>query len=377
MPRFIHIICVLAILNSIPVLSQDSLEISLLTCSPGPEIYSTFGHSAIRVKDTLRGLDRVYDYGTFDFNTPNFTLKFIKGDLKYRLSTGTFNQFIEVYTIEGKGVIEEKLNLTTYDKERFYKLLKENQKPENRYYHYDFFFDNCSTRIRDLIEGLESVTYQKEEVETNKTFNDGLNEHFSNKEWLGLGINLVLGQSADKIMTYRNQMFLPKYLSKNLSSYSNRENGRSILQSPKALLPNRLVFENSSSFKLSPLLCFSLVLLVVVFAFFRKPYWLHIITPILYFSLGFAGLLLLFLWFGTSHHTTRFNWNVIWASPIYIVLIFLKKSKIKNYVLITLSIITVLLLFGLPIIPQCISPVFILLLLSVLIINYNSVFNKT
>lgn len=377
MPRFIHIICVLAILNSIPVLSQDSLEISLLTCSPGPEIYSTFGHSAIRVKDTLRGLDRVYDYGTFDFNTPNFTLKFIKGNLKYRLSTGTFNQFIEVYTIEGKGVIEEKLNLTTYDKERFYKLLKENQKPENRYYHYDFFFDNCSTRIRDLIEGLESVSYQKEEVETNKSFNDGLNEHFSNKEWLGLGINLVLGQSADKIMTYRNQMFLPKYLSKNLSSYSNRENGKSILQSPKALLPNRLVFENSSSFKLSPLLCFSLVLLVVVFAFFRKPHWLHIITPILYFSLGFAGLLLLFLWFGTSHHTTRFNWNVIWASPVYIVLIFLKKSKIKNYVLITLSIITVLLLFGLPIIPQCISPVFILLLLSVLIINYNSVFNKT
>lgn len=361
------VIVLIASLNGL--LAQNNLELSLLTCSPGEEIYSTFGHSAIRIQDKDRGVDYVFDYGTFDFNTPNFTLKFIKGDLEYRLSIREFNEFMLTYEEEGKGVIEERFNLTPTDKALLYKWLKDNHKPENRYYKYDFFFDNCSTRIRDLVEGLPSVAYDKEEKLIGKTFNDGLNEFFSNKKWLGLGINLVLGQSADKEMSYRAQMFLPKYLSKNLSSYTNTENGKSVLESAKALLPNTLLHKKPS-FSISPILCFSLFLLLTLFIAFRKPEWSAILTPMVYVILGCMGLLLLFLWFGTTHYTTRYNWNVIWANPLYLSLLFMGDKKVGYYTLLVLSLLTLLLLASWLFIPQNIDPVFILVILGVLVLNF-------
>lgn len=348
--------------------SQESLEISLLTCSPGKEIYSTFGHSAIRVKDSVKGIDDVYDYGTFNFNTPNFALKFMRGQLKYSLSKGSFSHFLKRYKAEKKGVFEEKLNLTQKDKALFYTLLKNNYKSENRYYYYNFFFDNCSTRIRDLIEQLHNVAYSKTSPTTGKTFNDGLNEFFTHKPWLGLGINLVLGQTADNVMTKRNHMFLPKHLSKNLSAYTNTLNGKSILESPKALLNDKQNI-TPQSFSVTPLLCFVLLLVLVVITFFKDPKFLLTITPVIYFILGFIGVLLLFLWFGTSHHTTRLNWNVIWANPLYLLLAFVRHKKWSYYLLLVLSLLTLFVILGTPIIPQHISTAFLVLMVAILVIN--------
>ncbi|MFW6275429.1 MAG: DUF4105 domain-containing protein, partial [bacterium] len=138
----------------VPQTLSDESEITLLTASPGDELYSVFGHSAVRVVDSINQLDMVFNYGTFDFNTPNFYLKFIRGKLLYKLSAYPTRYFILEYQSEGRALFEQTFNLTTNEKQRVYDFLMENAKPENAYYHYDFFYDNCATRIRDLVDTI-------------------------------------------------------------------------------------------------------------------------------------------------------------------------------------------------------------------------------
>ena len=128
-------------------------EISVLTCSPGPDLYSSFGHTAIRIQDSInnRWVDVVYNYGTFQF-TDDFYFKFAKGQLDYRLSRSSFGDFQYEYLMTGRGIWEQKLLITPAEKQRLFDLLEENYLPENREYRYDFFYDNCSTRVRDIIK---------------------------------------------------------------------------------------------------------------------------------------------------------------------------------------------------------------------------------
>src|SRR5690606_31625041 len=135
-------------------------RISLLTCTPGSELYSVFGHSALRVVDSNAVTDIVYNYGTFDFNDPNFYSKFVRGKLNYYLSTEYFRDFVYGYRLEGRGITEQVLLLTAEEKLALKKFLRENLKPENRHYAYDFFLDNCTTRLRDLIIGMASAKPQ-------------------------------------------------------------------------------------------------------------------------------------------------------------------------------------------------------------------------
>ena len=132
---------------------QDSsrLRISLLTCTPGQELYSTFGHTAIRVIDSNSLTDYVYNFGTFDFEDPNFYLKFVKGKLLYFLSAEPYADFAALYRFEGRGITEQLLNLDAAEKDSTRRLLNQTLREENRYYLYDFFFDNCTTRPRDII----------------------------------------------------------------------------------------------------------------------------------------------------------------------------------------------------------------------------------
>src|SRR5690606_22569898 len=127
-------------------------EISIITCGPGEELYSSFGHSAFRVKDPALKLDFAYNYGTFDFNKPNFYIKFAQGKLLYELSVSYFEDFVYNYKIEGRWVKEQVLNLSQDEKNQLFNFLNINAQPENKEYLYDFFFDNCSTKIRDVLE---------------------------------------------------------------------------------------------------------------------------------------------------------------------------------------------------------------------------------
>ena len=135
-----------------PANSNDSIRLSLLTCAPGEEIYSLFGHTAIRYENPSQGIDAVFNYGLFSFNTPNFIFRFSLGETDYQLGVTDYEHFAAEYAFYGRSVWQQTLNLTDEEKTKLIQLLQENYRPENRVYRYNFFYDNCATRPRDKIE---------------------------------------------------------------------------------------------------------------------------------------------------------------------------------------------------------------------------------
>jgi len=335
--------------NKLPKLSDEAF-FSLITCTPGNEMYNQFGHSAIRLKDENLGLDFVYNYGTFNYETPNFVLKFIERKLMYTLSKSSFKPFIKSFVHEGRGVAEQKLQLNSTQRQKLFEILETNYLPENREYLYDFFYDNCASKIRDVIASIGNLKF--DEVKSKKTFRNFLDEYISHDPWLNFGIDLILGLEADKICTKRLQMFLPDYLSSNLENAS-LNNGK-LMDKTVWILPEPA--KKSSKQTISPLLISFSLLSVSLILFFTKKYRFLAIYEISLMSLFFlAGLFLLFMWFGTDHIATQKNLNILWANPLYILWIFTayrkKLSKFANYnsyVLLTSNAI-VLIMFLIPI----------------------------
>ena len=220
-------------------------RISLLTGSPGSELYSTFGHSAIRVSDPAQGSDMVYNYGTFDFNTPNFYVKFARGKLLYKLSIASFENFQNSFKYENRSVDEQVLRLTLPQTKTLVALLKENYKPENRYYKYDFFFDNCATRIRDLLieafGGDFEYQYPEEWKEGDMTFRNLIDLYLTNHHWSDFGIDLALGVPTDGIAQPADYMFLPDYLAEGFQTARIRHDGEWVpLVSSSGRILNRI-----------------------------------------------------------------------------------------------------------------------------------------
>lgn len=131
---------------------EDNIKVSLMTCAPGTEIYALFGHTALRYEDKARGEDWVFNYGMFSFNTPHFIYRFVKGETDYELGVTRYPYFEGSYAMRGSSVYQQTLNLTISEKQELRRLLEENYLPENRVYRYNFFYDNCTTRARDVIE---------------------------------------------------------------------------------------------------------------------------------------------------------------------------------------------------------------------------------
>ncbi|MFT7407946.1 MAG: hypothetical protein ACI8YW_001563, partial [Flavobacteriaceae bacterium] len=201
---------------------SEYAAISILTCEPGTDLYASFGHSAIRVKDPLLGLDIIYNYGIFDFYAPNFYTNFVKGKLTYSLGRQYFNDFLFEYEREERDVKEQLLSLDAVSKDRFFNFLESNFKPENRDYAYDFFYNNCATKIRDLIEDptiLPQITKLQKPQNDSSTFRTLLKENLGPNEWSMLGINMLLGSKIDKKIKFKDYQFLPFYLSEQLSNY--------------------------------------------------------------------------------------------------------------------------------------------------------------
>ncbi len=301
---------------------SDRTRISLLISSPGEELYTAFGHSAIRVTDTLRNLDWVFNYGVFDFNTPNFYAKFVRGKLLYQLAIQEFPSYWRSYTGSQQRVTEQVLLLTPAQKREFLRLLMENYQPENRYYLYDFFYDNCATRIRDIIEEIaEEKLIIPEAKGTNTTFRDLLHYYVGDRYWTSFGIDIILGLEADKKAGLREQMFLPEFLGKNLAEYQFRQNGAArFILSEEIVLMKEGPKKPLLSFFLRPVFVLSLIslLLVLLSLFFRKKKQALLIDRLLFILLGLCGLFLLFMWFGTDHIATERNLNILWLNPLYL-----------------------------------------------------------
>jgi len=339
----------------------DSSRISLLTCSSGDELYSIFGHSAIRVTDPIRNLDIVFNYGTFDFSDPNFYPNFVKGHLNYILSVSYFQDFKQSYIEEGRWIWEQTLNVNLKEKQHLLDSLLINYQPENRYYPYDFFGDNCATRIRDVfVEAIpQKITFDYSTFSKGKSFRQLLMPNLKFKPWSKLGINLLLGMPADRAASPWEYMYLPEHLQAafQYASFSSDSLKQPFAQQPRVLLEGK----NSSEKMIwwSPFVVSLLVLLIaalISFSNFKKGAKNLLFDRFLLILFGLLGILFTFLWVGTAHKSMVWNLNLIWANPFHLIAVFfisLKKTRqwVKTYLKINL-IVLISLLITWPFLPQ-------------------------
>ena len=359
---------VLFILNAFWINAQEAntgLRISLLTCSPGQELYSVFGHSALRIVDSAAGTDIVYNYGTFDFNDPDFYTKFVRGRLRYFLSQSSFADFMYEYAYFKRPVKEQVLSISSEEKRSIQQALFENISGENRYYRYDFLFDNCTTRLRDLIFRATG----KDEflppsiAEKGTTFRDYLHVYLdqAHMPWTKLGIDLLLGAGTDQVMNVKQSMFLPDPLMEGVSLA--KTNGSPLEQESSMLLDYPVV--TAAPLVLtdySPLLVFLLIAIASLWGSFFKmgvAIKLTVWSDLLLFGLsGIMGVILMLAWFGTDHESFRFNLNLLWASPLNLLFFYerIKSSQLYKKWLIINSLLVLLLCGGYLIWPGIINP---------------------
>lgn len=314
--------------------AEDSLapRVSMLTILPGEAVHTEFGHSAFRVTDPRRGIDRIYNYGTFDFNTPYFIPKFTYGRLNYFLSTTSFEPMMRFYRRVERPVIEQKLNLTSDQVRDLTAFLRENAQPENRTYRYDFLFDNCSTRIRDaLASSLGPVIEYGPGPDPRKSFRRLLDPYVSDRPLLDVGFDVGLGLPSDRIASSREVMFLPEYLFWAFEQAQIRsDRGAKPTLRPLVARTDTLLWiddynprESAFPWPLAVLGGLLVVGLIATFRYHRQPPHSHDAASgwdaALFGVAGVMGVVIAFLWFISEHAVTDSNWNVLWAWPTHVV----------------------------------------------------------
>lgn len=339
----------------------DSSRISLLTCSSGDELYSIFGHSAIRVTDPATNLDIVFNYGTFDFNDPNFYPNFVRGHLNYILSASYFQDFKENYVEEGRWIWEQKLNINLKEKQHLLDSLLINYQPENRYYPYDFFGDNCATRIRDIfVKAIpRKITFDYSNFDKGRSFRQLLMPNLTHMPWAKLGINLLLGLPADRVASPWEYMYLPEHLHAAFqhASFASDSARQPFAQQPKILLEGKKHSEKMIWW--SPFVVSLLILMIAVFISFRnfkKGIKSLLFDRLLMILFGLLGVLFTFLWVGTAHKSMVWNMNLLWANPFHLIAVFfISLNKTRQWIRIYLNvnlIVLVALLITWPFLPQ-------------------------
>ncbi|RKE97967.1 lipoprotein N-acyltransferase Lnb domain-containing protein [Ichthyenterobacterium magnum] len=345
--RFLLIICLFSfqLINS-QKLSQNA-EISVLTVGPGNSLNDAFGHNAFRIKDVANGFDLVYGYGEYDFDAPNFYLKFAQGKLNYLLSKTNFNRFYRGYVYQNRTINEQVLNLSATEKQKLFDFLQNNYKPENRRYLYDFFYDNCATKIRDVAQNASEreITFNNIRNFEHKTFRNLIHEHVNRNSWGSFGIDIALGSVIDQPATLNEHMYLPKYIFECFenATLSPSEN---LVKSTKTLYKKKET-NTSENLLFSPLVVLSiisfLILLVTYFDYkkLKRSNWLDVLL----FSLtGIIGLLILLLWFATDHSATAQNYNLLWAFPFNSIALFqLFKNPVKIWFVKYLKFLVIML----------------------------------
>ena len=313
---------------------SDNVKISVLTCGAGDELYSQFGHSAFRVQDFELKYDLVYNYGIFDFSDPNFYLNFAKGKLIYMLGISYYHDFYAQYHYENRFVKEQELQLTLEEKRALLVFLKHNAQPENAPYQYDFFFDNCSTKITEVLKKVlkNNIQFDDSYLEEHFTFRQLINNNVPHNSWANVGINIALGSVIDRKATATEHMFLPQYTFDALAKAS-INNQTAVANSTDLLLRdnNRITPTSILSKLVSPYTIMSLVALIIVGFTYRDlktSKRTKIIDIFLLLITGLLGLFILLLWFATNHTATVNNFNLLWAFlPNLFVLFKLKQPR--------------------------------------------------
>ncbi len=322
----------------------DSSFASLITCGAGNDYYLSFGHTAIRVCDPQQGIDKVYNYGTFDFDSPNLYWNFVRGYLNYCVSVSDYRRFVAVYQYEGRSLDEQRLRLTPTEVNSLFAALEENCRPENRYYIYDFFRDNCATRARDIILGAldNPDIFTKRTADTNLTYRQIIYRYVDRLKWWQLGVDLLLGMRCDRPVSTFDYMFIPFDLQNQLDTAISASGQPLAEPAVQVLYETKQPNPESLSPDLMFWLLFAAVASLSVVAYIKQWHlqWLDI--P-LFALVALLSILLLVMWFGTIHWCTKWNLNLLWLNPLFIYIVFrLRKSnRIVLYITIACLAITV------------------------------------
>ena len=349
--------------------------ISVITCGSGDELFTAFGHSAFRLLDPVLKVDRVYNYGTFDFNAPNFYLNFAKGKLIYQLSVSNYRDFIRVYQYEKRWVESQLLDLNYSEVQMLFEFLENNAKPVNRAYKYDFFFDNCSTKIEEVLQTVlkNKVLFPNDHIESHKTHRDLIADYTTDFKWGKFGIDLALGSVIDREATQEEYKFLPDYIALGLE-HATIGDGK---QSKPLVLENKIILEENKTDEthlLSPFnlfLLISLLLMWVTYKNFKMGLRTRWVDFTLYLTTGSIGVVVLLLWFATNHTATYENFNFLWAfAPNLMVAPYIFKKTLPSWVylynkmlMLLLGILLILWLVQVQVFNNALIPLIIALLL--------------
>ncbi len=290
--------------------SKAALQISILTCAPGEDVYTAWGHTAIRIIDSANQTDIVYNFGTFDFNTPYFLVEFVKGNLNYFLSADYFQNFIAEYQYYGRSIKEQVLILSDAEKIKWHNALQKNLEGNNRYYLYNFITDNCTTRVKD---GFYQFANSQVPPSNIKSFRTHVVEapYQQGIPWIGLGIDILLGAVSDQAPSPLQAGFLPDLFYEQLAAQ-----------------PGHIATTQNYDFtKTTPIKptdpIFYLVGLMFVYVFVGKwnARWAVIAAKfldiILLFIFGLGGLLLVYMSLFSLHTACHNNFNIAWIHPLY------------------------------------------------------------
>ena len=334
-------------------------EISIITVGPGEVLFETFGHSAIRVKDSILGMDTIFNYGLFDFNQPNFYLNFVKGKLIYKIGKQSFQNFVASNNYQKRWMKAQVLNLSQIEKQKMFQLLEVNSYPENANYLYDPYFNNCATKLRDITKEIlgDQIQFPTSYSNEDYTMRQLMNKELPWNTWGNFGINLALGSTLDKAITAEEYMYLPDYVYLAFKNAKKSKNNATI-----SLIKNENIILKFKEKEIitqwyNPFFVFSIILLLTIVITYRdqkrnkRSKWLDFL---LFFLSGFLGLLICFLWFFTDHSTTPNNFNFLWAfAPNLCIGFVLLKRKMPSWIskyvmgyLVMLALTAIVWVFG-------------------------------
>ncbi len=351
----------------------NGAEVSVITCSPGNEAYSVYGHSAIRIKDTAYKYDVVFNYGIFDFSAPNFLYRFAAGQTDYLLGAYNFDEFVEQYQREKRSVFEQTLNLTPTEKQKIFDFLIWNAKPENRVYRYNFFFDNCATRIRDVVaNNIEGGVAFNLEDQSHKTLRRLTKDYHGKLLWINFGIDFVVSSKSDREATVSEEMFLPDYLMSHLAEAKKIKDGTSVVTTTQTIY--KAPDNNFKSSKAtSPFVVFLILTLVVGYFSVKQFRVGKMKNGLDYFVFAFTGVMGIVMgWFAlySEHPAMSPNYNLLWGVPLNFLFVFIwmikKWRPFVRYYHVFISLWLILFLCFSAFIPQYFHPVFYLFVVMVL-----------
>lgn len=297
---------------------SNQAKISVLTCGTGNESYSLFGHTAIRVQDSLQALDLVYNYGAFDFRTPNFVAKFAKGDLNYFVVASSYIDFIGSYSAEERAVYEQNLVITAQQKQLIFDNLNRTLLSDERYYTYKFIDKNCTSMVVDLINTSLGGTVISKKGDTSETYRSVLFPYFEGHFYESLGTSIIFGTKVDEKAT---RIFLPFELKNSLAKTTFQDH----LLAPKTTTV--LAFDKKSNHSWWNNWYTYIVFLVVLLVVNKRAVDFTYLTV-----LGFLGIFFISMGFYSFHQELAWNYNILLFSPLYLIMLVFAITRNKKAV---------------------------------------------